>query len=82
MQGVENWVLCRIFVKKRGDEETVVEVGNVVNDNVQKKPKTMPVFYDFLATMSARKEKNGVTSSGSSGVTEAACGRGSGEHED
>lgn len=98
MQGVENGVLCRIFLKKRGNKkeeekeykETIIEVGNVVNNNnVEMKPKMKPVFYDFLAKSSLRKEKTGdlnlalaYSSSGSSGVTDAACGGyGSGEHE-
>ena len=96
MQGVENLVLCRIFLKKRGNKkeeekeykETIIEVGNVVSNNVEMKPKMKPVFYDFLATMSTRKEKTGdlnlvpaYSSSGSSGITDAACGNGSGEHE-
>ncbi|PWA37842.1 NAC domain containing protein 83 [Artemisia annua] len=66
-QGVENWVLCRIFLKKRGNKkeeekeykETIIEIGNVVNNNVEIKPKMQPVFYDFLAKSSLRKEKTG-----------------------
>ncbi|PWA88453.1 NAC domain-containing protein 83 [Artemisia annua] len=98
-QGAENWVLCRIFLKKRGNKkeeekeykETIIEVGGnvVTNNNVEMKPKMKPVFYDFLATISTRKEKTGdlnlvpaYSSSGSSGITEAtACGNGSGEDE-
>ena len=97
MQGAENLVLCRIFLKKRGNKkeeekeykETIIEVGNVVSNNVEMKPKTKPVFYDYLAAISTRKEKIGdlnlvpaYSSSGSSGITDAACGNCSGEHED
>ncbi|GJU96597.1 NAC domain-containing protein 83-like protein [Tanacetum coccineum] len=90
-QGVEkSWVLCRIFLKKRGTKKEDENVGKKVE---MVKPKMKPVFYDFLSA-SARKEKTGdlnlgaaYSSSGSSGVTDAACGygsgsgSGSGEHE-
>lgn len=66
MQGVENWVLCRIFLKKRGNKKEkekeykeIIEVANVVNNNVEMKSKMKPVFYDFLAKSSLRKEKTG-----------------------
>ncbi|PWA56277.1 NAC domain-containing protein 83 [Artemisia annua] len=65
--GDENWVLCRIFLKKRSNKreeekeykETIIEVENVVNNNVEMKPKFKPVFYDFLAKSSLRKKKTG-----------------------
>lgn len=87
-QGSEKWVLCRIFLKKRGgngngngcnkkEDEVKIEINNV-------KPK--PVFYDFLAGRKAITEDLNLapaeSSSGSSGITEAhGCGLGCNEHE-
>ncbi|KAJ0669558.1 putative transcription factor NAM family [Helianthus annuus] len=53
-QGLEKWVLCRIFLKKRG--------------NYKDEKKNVPVFYDFLATPKAKTTSS--SSSGSSGITE------------
>ncbi|XP_071736396.1 NAC domain-containing protein 83-like [Rutidosis leptorrhynchoides] len=90
IQGKENWVLCRIFLKKRGagngnndcntrnGKETVL-VFEDENEEV-KNSKSKPIlFYDFLATS---KEKTSdlillpaSSSSGSSGITvDASCG--------
>nr|UBT01642.1 NAC transcription factor 38 [Litchi chinensis] len=71
MVAMENWVLCRIFLKKRStkneEEETCVN-----NDNGNRKPRNIkPVFYDFM-----RKDRTDLnlaptsSSSGSSGITE------------
>lgn len=68
---VDNWVLCRIFLKKRSskNEDENVQFGN---DNATGKLRTTkPVFYDFM-----RKDGTDLnvapvsSSSGSSGVTE------------
>ena len=61
---MENWVLCRIFLKKRSskneDESTQLNNG--------------PVFYDFLAKERADLNLTPVcSSSGSSGITEVSC---------
>lgn len=79
---LENWVLCRIFLKKRGsrNDEEQVQSGN---ENVVCKPRiTSPVFYDFLTK--GRVNLNTVpcsSSSGSSGITEVSCNE-SDDHEE
>ncbi|KAK8627287.1 hypothetical protein V6N13_134901 [Hibiscus sabdariffa] len=65
---VENWVLCRIFLKKRSD-------GGTKNneEGVGKARKMKPVFYDFL-TKESRTDLNlapSSSSSCSSGITQA-----------
>lgn len=67
----ENWVLCRIFLKRRGnkaDEEAAV----VINSGRATGPaQAAPVFYDFMAK--ERADLNLVpanSSSGSSGITQ------------
>ncbi|KAF5746404.1 NAC transcription factor [Tripterygium wilfordii] len=82
---MENWVICRIFLKKRGtkkeDEHNIV--GNGVEKQIQSK-KNKPVFFDFMA-------KGGTdlnlapcsSSSGSSGITEVSFdNNASDEHEE
>ncbi|CAK9144367.1 unnamed protein product [Ilex paraguariensis] len=70
----ENWVLCRIFLKKRGtknEDETAQSHNGDIPPSVA---NNMPVFYDFLA-----KDKTDLnlapasSSSGSSGITEVSC---------
>ncbi|KAH9774163.1 hypothetical protein WN944_020574 [Citrus x changshan-huyou] len=77
----DNWVLCRIFLKKRGakseDEETCTEIGGTRANG----PK--PVFYDFMRK-EERADLNLVptsSSSGSSGVTEVSSNE-SDDHEE
>ncbi|KAI3497599.1 hypothetical protein L1887_33006 [Cichorium endivia] len=84
-QCTENWVLCRIFLKKRGsgankneEEKETIQVENAIIE-----PKAKPVFYDFLATTKANAKAKTKTktadlnlvpassSSGSSGITDA-----------
>jgi hypothetical protein len=70
---MDNWVLCRIFLKKRGtknDEDS--ENREFIKSNLTK-DITMPVFYDFMRKGMARTDLNLVpasSSSGSSGVTD------------
>jgi len=85
-----NWVLCRVFLKKRGPGKTEDEGVESVVDNCNSERnqgvkindgKKGVVYYDFMAT---DKKKNnppatGWTSSGSSGVTEVS---GSNDRED
>ncbi|XP_062156383.1 NAC domain-containing protein 83 [Alnus glutinosa] len=80
---MDNWVLCRIFLKKRSakNEEDNVQIGN---DNAVRKLKTTkPVFYDFM-----RKDGTDLnlapasSSSGSSGVTEVSSHDQSDDHEE
>ncbi|CAL0308237.1 unnamed protein product [Lupinus luteus] len=69
---LENWVLCRIFLKKRGGknvEDTNIDIGKFGNNkkNKVRKNTSKVVFYDFLA------QKNNNSSSSSedgSGITE------------
>jgi len=68
---MEDWVICRIFLKKRGtkNEEELPKSNNCEKDRAV--GKNGPVFYDFLG-----KERTDLnlapvsSSSGSSGVTE------------
>ena len=69
---MDNWVLCRIFLKKRSgksEDDNNVQTGN---ENTVKKPRNAkPVFYDFMTK--DRTDLNvalASSSSGSSGVTE------------
>lgn len=75
----ENWVLCRIFLKKRGtkNEEEVMTKSKNCNTRFNALGKTGPVFYDFMAKeKKIRADLNlapALSSSGSSGVTEISC---------
>lgn len=83
---VNNWVLCRIFLKKRGsgkNEEEQVQ-GQACNvDRVVKKPRiTRPVFYDFMTKDRANLSLAPCSSSsGSSGVTDVVSSE-TEEHEE
>ncbi|KAL8258391.1 hypothetical protein R6Q59_030432 [Mikania micrantha] len=79
-QGTGNWVICRIFLKKRGsnvsknDEEKAKAMVGIISN--RKSVKSKPVFYDFMAA--SKKQKTDLNlapvslSSGSSGVTDDA----------
>lgn len=89
-QGMENWVLCRIFLKKRNasknEEERENKQSSPQNGNTasSKIGKTKPVFYDFMG-----KEKTDLSlaqnahssSSGSSGITDVST-RETSDHEE
>ncbi|KAK4486049.1 hypothetical protein RD792_008712 [Penstemon davidsonii] len=64
--GQENWVLCRIFLKRRNKKKDE-EVGSIQNG---------PVFYDFMAKGKAN------SSSDSSGITEISKVNESDDHEE
>ncbi|KAI3696421.1 hypothetical protein L1987_79435 [Smallanthus sonchifolius] len=80
-QGTENWVICRIFLKKRGsnankkDEDKGGEIIGNISDC--KSVETKPIFYDFMAANKKRRTDLNLmpvsTSSGSSGITDEAC---------
>ena len=76
---MENWVLCRIFLKKRGSKNE--EENSQV---VAKKPRNdRPVFYDFM-TKERRADLNlapSSSSSGSSGITDLSSNE-SDDHEE
>ncbi|KAF9689006.1 hypothetical protein SADUNF_Sadunf01G0046900 [Salix dunnii] len=80
---MENWVLCRIFLKKRGSKnEENIQAGN--ENRLPKLRTTKPVFYDFMT-----KEKTtdlnlapSSSSSGSSGITEEVPCNESDDHEE
>ncbi|KAL5552541.1 hypothetical protein UlMin_039942 [Ulmus minor] len=84
---MENWVLCRIFLKKRGNKnEEEQQVGNGGDQVVVRKQRntttTRPVFYDFMTK--ERADLNVAppsTSSGSSGITDV-CSNETEEHEE
>lgn len=81
---MENWVLCRIFLKKRGtcskyeeencDQQQQQVVGRKsARANTQTQTQSRPVFYDFMREERARADLNlalSSSSSGSSGITE------------
>ncbi|KAJ0896114.1 putative transcription factor NAM family [Helianthus annuus] len=67
-QGMENWVICKIFLKKRGskvskyNEETI----GIISDCRSVKSKL--VFYDFMpASKKKRTDLNSTSVSSSSG---------------
>ena len=75
MAPIESWVLCRIFLKKRGSKNDDENVQTGVDHTVVRKPKstTRPVFYDFMTKEKKRADLNLAptsSSSGSSGVTQ------------
>ncbi|KAF2307390.1 hypothetical protein GH714_026822 [Hevea brasiliensis] len=79
---IENWVLCRIFLKKRSaqNEEENLQFGK--KNIVRKLRNTKPVFYDFLTK--DRTDLNLAPSSsfsGSSGITEVSSNE-SDDHEE
>ncbi|CAB4294657.1 unnamed protein product [Prunus armeniaca] len=81
---MDNWVLCRIFLKKRGGKNEEEQVQQPCNDRVIRKPKTArPVFYDFMT-----KDRRNLSlapcssSSGSSGVTEVVSSDQLDDHEE
>lgn len=66
----ENWVLCRIFLKRRGNKTDDEATAVVVNSGSDAAP--VPVFYDFMAK-ERRADLNMLpanSSSGSSGITQ------------
>ncbi|MFS7992566.1 hypothetical protein Hanom_Chr12g01083821 [Helianthus anomalus] len=75
---MEKWVICRIFLKKRGsnankmDDEKERETIGVVSDC--KPAKSKPIFYDFMAASKKRRTDLNLmpvsSSSGSSGITD------------
>ncbi|XP_059316504.1 NAC domain-containing protein 83-like [Lycium ferocissimum] len=69
----ENWVLCRIFLKKRGSNKS--EEENMVLNNTTSctGEKNKLVFYDFMARESM---------SGSSGITELSTNESDHDHEE
>ncbi|KAJ8759339.1 hypothetical protein K2173_006859 [Erythroxylum novogranatense] len=82
MVDMKHWVLCRIFLKKRGtrNEGANLQLGS--DNKVQKLRTPRPVFYDFLT-----KERTDLnlapssSSSGLSGVTEVSSTE-SDDHEE
>ena len=77
---MENWVLCRIFFKKRSsnaknDEDCSMQSCNEngVGNNKERTTSSRPVFYDFLTKDRTTTDLNlapSSSSSGSSGITE------------
>ncbi|RVW31991.1 NAC domain-containing protein 83 [Vitis vinifera] len=82
MAQAENWVLCRIFLKKRGtkNDEEMMQTNNE-NRVVQKLRSSRPVFYDFLTRDRDDTNLASSNSSGSSGITEVSNTE-SEEHEE
>lgn len=75
---MENWVICRIFLKKRGsnasknNEEKMSATIGEISDH--KPIKSKPIFYDFMAASKKRRTDLNLiptsSSSGSSGITD------------
>ncbi|KAK2993593.1 hypothetical protein RJ640_030900 [Escallonia rubra] len=87
-QQLENWVLCRIFLKKRSNgknEEEAVKPHNGSNRAARGGgEKTRPVFYDFMAAKDKTTDLNlapASSYSGSSGITEEASCHEPDDHE-
>ncbi|KAK1419948.1 hypothetical protein QVD17_29398 [Tagetes erecta] len=74
-EGMENWVICRIFLKKRGSNVTKNDEIGIVSDC--KSVESKPIFYDFMAASKHRGTdlnlKPVSSSSGSSGITDDVC---------
>lgn len=86
-QATENWVLCRIFLKKRGSAASKNDQDK--NAAIIEEPNSKPVFYDFLATRVKAKTADlnllpaASSSSGSSGITDGSgCRETTDEHEE
>ncbi|MFS7959098.1 putative transcription factor NAM family [Helianthus anomalus] len=74
-QGMENWVICKIFLKKRGSKVSKYnEEPTGITDC--KSVKSKLVFYDFMSASKKRRTDLNSTpvssSSGSSGITDDA----------
>ncbi|KAI3698563.1 hypothetical protein L2E82_42206 [Cichorium intybus] len=68
IEGMENWVVCRMFLKKRGRKNGKNDVEGVRIEEAG------PIFYDFMAGIPRTGDLNlepAASSSGSSGVTNA-----------
>lgn len=95
---MENWVLCRIFLKKRGsakndDDEVTQPQPKLQTQNINtvaaappslEKKSIRPVFYDFM-TKQRTTDLNlapALSSSGSSGITEASSNQSGEDHEE
>lgn len=100
---MENWVLCRIFLKKRGsakneDNEVTQPQPKLQSQNINiapaeavagpapssRKKNNSPVFYDFM-TKQRTTDLNlapALSSSGSSGITEASSNQSGEDHEE
>ncbi|KAI9170309.1 hypothetical protein LWI28_025948 [Acer negundo] len=93
---MENWVLCRIFLKKRSakneEEETIDNgVGKLrtttsTTTNNAAAVATRPVFYDFMMRKESMTDLNlaptSSSSSGSSGITEVSSSSSSNNESD
>lgn len=73
----ENWVLCRIFLKRRSSKnnEGNNRDTNSNNDNNRSSDNLRPLFYDFMGRSRSHKTADlnlapDTSCSGSSGVTE------------
>ncbi|OIT31902.1 PREDICTED: NAC domain-containing protein 83-like [Nicotiana attenuata] len=84
----ENWVLCRIFLKRKDgknkEEDITHQVFNSRNTSANSGNKKKAVFYDFMAR--EREDLNGsvpasTSFSGSSGITELTANE-SDDHEE
>ncbi|KAK3035840.1 hypothetical protein RJ639_032977 [Escallonia herrerae] len=85
---LENWVLCRIFLKKRSNGKNEEEAVKSHNGNRAARgggEKTRPVFYDFMAAKDKTTDLNlapASSYSGSSGITEEASCHEPDDHEE
>ncbi|XP_054804799.1 NAC domain-containing protein 83-like isoform X1 [Prosopis cineraria] len=60
--GMQNWVLCRIFLKRRNGKMSTEEQSNFrVNRDMMNKLSSRPVFYDFLSQSNKNNNNNSKT---------------------
>ncbi|KAK4789565.1 hypothetical protein SAY86_016869 [Trapa natans] len=94
-QSQENWVLCRIFLKKRGSKNDDGGDGgiNIMNNNNNDNNNNLrSIFYDFMGGNRGSSGHKGAdlnlsppedrAYSGSSGVTEVSCHEQCEDHEE
>ncbi|KAK3223735.1 hypothetical protein Dsin_010760 [Dipteronia sinensis] len=91
---MENWVLCRIFLKKRSaknEEETTIDNGvgklrTTTRTTTSNAAAAGPVFYDFMMRKESMTDLNlaptSSSSSGSSGITEVSSSSSSNNESD
>lgn len=80
---MENWVLCRIFLKKRGTKNEEEDITKSSNGNKGRSGGNSKAvrFYDFMAKEKKTDLNEAPACSSSSGITEVSSTQ-SDEHEE
>lgn len=77
-----NWVLCRIFLKKRSGKNEEDNTNSCNENGTRRLRINRPVFYDFMRKgMTDLNVAPSTSSSGSSGVTDVSTNE-SDDHEE